>query len=118
MDNSENVNIHISDKFSELHDDIRSVRDSLDQNMREMTEALTKLVQFEERQLFIMKAHEASVKRSEKAEEELDKLELRVESLERDAPLQRTVNKWVLGAVYSIAISAVLGVMHFFKFFG
>jgi hypothetical protein len=105
------------DRFSELHTDIKSLRESLEVNMREMTAAITKLVRFEERQAFMMKAHEAAVKRSEKAEVDFDALTSRVETLEKDAPMQRTVNKWVLTAVYTIAASAVGYIGHILKFF-
>jgi len=102
---------HEPDRLTALHDDIRSLRESVDYNIRDLTAAITKLVKIEERQTYQMRAYNAVILRAEKAETKFDLLEARVDTLEKDAPLQRTISKWILSAVWTICFAAVGGLL-------
>lgn len=116
----------IADRINSLHEDVGEIRESLKDSMKEMSSALTKLVQIEERQVFTNQAIERALKVSEKAhtridncedevEKKFDALEARVDTLEKAAPMQGQVTKWVMGAVWA---AAGLGAMYVCKMLG
>lgn len=116
----------IADRINSLHEDVGEIRESLKDSMKEMSGALTKLVQIEERQVFTNQAIERALKISEKAhtriddcEDEVgkkfDALEARVDTLEKAAPMQGQVTKWVMAAVWG---AAGLGAMYICKMLG
>lgn len=116
----------IADRINSLHEDVGEIRESLRDSMKEMSGALTKLVQIEERQVFTNQAIERALKVSEKAhtridscEDEVQKkfeaLEHRVDTLEQAAPMQGQVTKWFMAAVWG---AAGVGAMYVLKMLG
>lgn len=91
--------IGIAARLDSLHRDVSEMRDVL----RELTSAITRLALVEERQLQTA----TSLERAFKA---LEKVELRVSELEKQAPLNKQSNKWMemmLMAVAGAALSFV-----------
>lgn len=108
----------VAEKVSNLHDDMSDVKTTLKDSMKGMTEAFNKLIQLEERQANILENVSRVAKSSEKAHARIDqilidnqakyeKIEARVDSLEKDAPMQKQASTWVMNAIYAIAAASV-----------
>ena len=104
----------VAEKVNNLHDDMSDVKTTLKDSMKGMTEAFNKLIQLEERQANILENVTRVAKSSEKAHARLDqilidnqakyeKLEARIDSLEKDAPMQKQASTWVMNAIYAAA---------------
>lgn len=101
--------IEINDKSHVilLHEDIKALRQEMNSFGREVTTALNKLVKIEEKQGFMAKAYESLQRQAEKAEAKHDALELRVDALEKDAPMNKKVTNWVLTLMSAVAIGVI-----------
>jgi len=108
----------VAEKVSNLHDDMSDVKTTLKDSMKGMTEAFNKLIQLEERQANILENVTRVAKSSEKAHARIDqilidsqakyeKIEARVDSLEKDAPMQKQASTWVMNAIYAIAAASI-----------
>lgn len=104
----------VVERINVLHEDVSDIRVSLKESMKEMTQAFNKLIQLEEKQIYIIQDLQRVSKISERAHERLDKtlideqakyekLENRLDALEKDSPLQKQTSAWVLSAVYAAA---------------
>lgn len=90
-----------------LHEDIKALRQEMNSFGREVTTALNKLVKIEEKQGFMAKAYESLQRQAEKAEDKYDALELRVDALEKDAPMNKKVTNWVWTLMGAVAIGVI-----------
>ena len=90
-----------------LHEDIKALRQEMNSFGREVTNALNKLVKIEEKQGFMAKAYESLQRQAEKAEDKHDALELRIDALEKDAPMNKKVTNWVWTLMGAIAIGVI-----------
>ena len=93
----------IVERIDNLHDHIIDLRDSMKESMKEMANAVNKLVRIEEGQMHMMQAHERLALQLDKQEERCKELESRLDDLEKETPMNRQVRKWVIGAVTGIA---------------
>lgn len=89
----------VAEKISNLHEDMTDLKLSMKASMEKITEAVTKLVQVEERQNNMTTNYERVVTQFEKLEE-------RVDALEKEQPMQKNTAKWVLRAVWAAAAAA------------
>lgn len=112
----------VAEKVNVLHSDISEIRGTLKESMKEMTQAFNKLIQLEEKQTYILQNVDRVAKISERAHERIDrqlvdeqakyeKLEGRLDVLEKDSPLQKQTSAWVLSAIYALAGMACMYVM-------
>ena len=104
----------VVERISTLHADVTDIRSALKESMREMSTAFNKLIQIEEKQIYVMQDLQRINKIAERSHERIDKmlydsqlqwerLENRVDTLEKDSPLQKQTSAWVLSAVYAAA---------------
>ncbi len=103
----------IVDRLSSMHSDIGDLRESLKDSMKDIAIALNKLSLVEERQSNMNLAYERLIKQFEKSEEHKNELEARLDTLEKEAPMQKQVTKWFLTAVWTAAAAAVAYVAKF-----
>ena len=90
--------VHIvATRMDTLHRDMQELKEV----QKTMSEAITRLAVIEERQSNTISAQERLFKA-------LDSLEARVDSLEKEAPLQKQASQWVVAAVYGAAGLAVM----------
>ena len=103
----DDMNIHIvADRISLLHGDITELKDSMKESMREMAIAVNKLVQVETRQEAINQAYIQVCNQLEKETEKREKLEERVDAIEREQPMMKQVVHWAMYAVGVICLAA------------
>jgi thiamine kinase-like enzyme len=101
------VNIQVViDRLTNLHDDVNDLKESTRDSMKEIANAITKLVLLEERQSHTNDNFSRVVN-------QLDNIQRRVEELEKQEPLQKLTSKWILTAVWSAAAAAVYFVAKF-----
>lgn len=98
----------IAERIDNLHDHISDLRDSMKESMREMANAVNKLVRIEEGQMHMMQAHERLALQLDKHEERGRTLEQRVDDLEKETPMNKQVRTWVFGTVTGIVITVGL----------
>ena len=92
----------IADRINSLHNDVGDLRVNMIESMKEMTAAITRLAVFDERQLQMNQSYERLNKSLEKHEEQHEKLELRVDELEKQAPMTKQITTWVITGVGAI----------------
>ena len=96
----------IAERIDNLHDHISDLRDSMKESMREMANAVNKLVRIEEGQMHMMQAHERLALQLDKHEDRCRSLEERLDELEKEQPMTQQVVKWIMRAVWSIVAAA------------
>ena len=97
----------VAERITLLHEDISELKDSMKEPMREMAVAVNKLVQVETRQEAINQAYIQVCNQLEREEERREKLEERVEAIEREQPMTKQVVKWFLYLISAVALAAV-----------
>jgi uncharacterized coiled-coil DUF342 family protein len=101
------VNIQVViDRLTNLHEDVNDLRESTRDSMKEIANAITKLVLLEERQSNTNDNFSRVVN-------QLDNIQRRVEELEKQEPLQKLTSKWVMTIVWSAATAAVYFIAKF-----
>lgn len=98
---------HVLDRLSLLHEDIGDMKVSMRDSMKEVAAAINKLVALETTQGSIIQSYERMNLQIEKEIEKREKLEERVDALERELPMARQVHSWVTKAIWGAAIAAV-----------
>jgi hypothetical protein len=93
----------VATRLDALHGDVQDLKTS----QREMTSAFQKLLVIEERQTEASASLERAFVALAKTSNDVDAVEKRVDSLERDAPMQKQTSNWVVSAVWGAAILAV-----------
>lgn len=87
----------VVERLHSLHSDVNDLKDTMKESMREMSVAVNRLVQMEERQLHVIKL-------AEKMEEQHDKLQDRVIELEKDAEVLKWIKRGMVGVVTLVGI--------------
>lgn len=93
----------VATRLDALHGDMQDLKTS----QREMTSAFQKLLVIEERQAAASASLERAFVALDKTSNDVYAVEKRVDSLERDAPMQKQTSNWVVSAVWGAAILAV-----------
>ena len=93
----------VATRLDALHGDMQDLKTS----QREMTSAFQKLLVIEERQTAASASLERAFVALDKTSNDVYAVEKRVDSLERDAPMQKQTSNWVVSAVWGAAILAV-----------
>ena len=93
----------VATRIDALHGDMQDLKTS----QREMTSAFQKLLVIEERQTAASASLERAFVALDKTSSDVYAVEKRVDSLERDAPMQKQTSNWVVSAVWGAAILAV-----------
>ena len=96
----------VAERITLLHEDISELKDSMKESMREMAVAVNKLVQVETRQEAINQAYVQVSNQLEKEAEKREKLEERVDLIERDQPMTKQVVHWIMYAVGAVCLAA------------
>ena len=96
----------VAERITLLHEDISELKDSMKESMREMAVAVNKLVQVETRQEAINQAYVQVSNQLEKEAEKREKLEERVDLIERDQPMTKQVITWIMYAVGAVCLAA------------
>ena len=96
----------VLEKITSLKEDVTELKDSTKESMREISQAIGKLVLIEERQSNTNEAFSRLLK-------QLDILDERIKVLEKSEPLYKLVTKWVLTAVWAAVVLIALFVGKF-----
>ena len=96
----ENLGV-VVERIKSLHEDVHDLKDTLQESVREMSKAIQSLVRVEERQVML-------TQNTDILREEVKAMERRLDALEREAPMQKQIQKWVLTAV-GFAVMLVAG---------
>ena len=107
----------VAERIDNLHNHISDLRDSMKDSMKEMANAVNKLVRIEEGQMHMMQAHERLALQLDKHEDRCRSLEQRLDELEKEQPMTQQVTKWVMRAVWSVAAAAAAFVAKTLGFF-
>lgn len=95
------VNIQVViDRLTNLHEDVNDLKESTKDSMKEIANAITKLVLLEERQSHTNDNFSRVVN-------QLDNIQRRVEELEKQEPLQKLTSKWMVSIIWAAAGAAV-----------
>lgn len=98
----------IAERINSMQNDVSDLRDTMRDSMEKMSIAITKLVQMEERQLFMNQSYDRLSNTLDKMNEKCEKIEVRVDALEKEQPMNKQVVDWVLRAVYAIVAAAAM----------
>lgn len=96
----------IIERLSLLHEDVSDLRDDTKASMKEMANAVTKLVLIEERQTQMNEAYRNFTNQLEKSEIRTNTLEARIDLLEKEQPMTKQVVNWVIYAVGAIVVAS------------
>lgn len=97
LEQKETAILVVVERLHSLHSDVNDLRESMKESMKEMSTAVTKLVQMEERQYHTANIMESYVKQAEKTEEKYDKLNDRVIELEKNSDILIWIKRGLVG---------------------
>lgn len=95
----------VIDSLSLLHEDVGELRDDTKASMKEMANAVTKLVLIEERQTQMNESYRSFTNQLEKSEIRTNTLESRIDVLEKEQPMTKQVVTWVLYFIGAVALA-------------
>lgn len=98
----------IAERINSMQNDVSDLRDTMRDSMEKMSIAITKLVQMEERQLFMNQSYDRLSNTLDKMNEKCEKIEARVDALEKEQPMNKQVVDWVFRAVYAVVAAAAM----------
>lgn len=98
----------IAERINSMQNDVSDLRDTMRDSMERMSVAVTKLVQMEERQLHMNQSYERLNAALDKMGSKSEKLEERIDTLEKDQPMTKQVVDWAMRAVYAIVAAAAM----------
>ena len=101
----------VVDSLTAMHTDIAGLREGVSDNIKELTLAITKLVKIEEKQTYMARAYDALVRQNEKNDLKHEALESRIDTLEKDAPMQKRVTNWIITLILGVAAGAIYGAL-------
>jgi DNA repair ATPase RecN len=96
----------IAERINSMQNDVSDLRDTMRDSMKEMSAAVTKLVQMEERQIYMNQSYERLANTLDKMQAGTDVLEKRIDNLEKELPLMKQATKWVYAAVWAVVAAA------------
>ena len=88
------------DIISHMRMDMQDFKSTVNSNIEKLSDVVNKLVQVEERQLHMTKSYERLSSQLDKTESKYEVLETRVDALEKEAPMNKQIGKWVMTAVF------------------
>ena len=97
IEQKETAILVVVERLHSLHSDVNDLRESMKESMKEMSTAVTKLVQMEERQYHTTSIMESYMKQAEKTEEKYEKLNERVIELEKNSDILIWIKRGILG---------------------
>ena len=103
----------VTDRLNGIHKDVIDLRESVRDSVKDIAVALIKLAAFEERQLNMSTAYDRLSKDFEKTLDKYEKLENRVDALERDQPDNQRIKDWIYKGIIGILGIVGLFVMKF-----
>ena len=107
MSERDNLNVIMAERLSSIHSDMGDLKDTVKESLKDISSAMNKLVQIEERVAHTNQNYERLVRENEKVVDTLIKMDRRIDTIEKDMPMQKQVTKWFLTAVWSAAAAAV-----------
>ena len=99
---------HVLDRLSLMHEDIGDMKVSMRDSMKEVANAINKLVALETTQGSIIQTYERMSKQFEKEIEKREKLEERIDNLEKELPMTKQVQSWVTKALWGCAVAVAM----------
>lgn len=102
------VTQHVLDRLSLMHEDIGDMKVSMRDSMKEVANAINKLVALETTQGSIIQTYERMSKQLEKEVEKREKLEERIDILEKELPMTKQVQSWVTKAMWGCAVAVAM----------
>ena len=103
----------VTDRLNGIHKDVIDLRESVRDSVKDIAVALNKLAAFEERQLNMSTAYDRLSKDFEKTLDKYEKLENRVDALERDQPDNQRIKDWIYKGIIGVLGIVGLFVMKF-----
>lgn len=98
----------VVERLHSLHSDVNDLRDSMKESMKEMSSAVNKLVQMEERQLYVVKQVEKVTEQHEELRKQFEaKHETntnRIIELEKDAEVLKWIKRGMIGVVTLVGL--------------
>lgn len=98
----------VVERLHSLHSDVNDLRDSMKESMKEMSSAVNKLVQMEERQLYVVKQVEKVTEQHEELRKQFEaKHETntnRIIELEKDAEVLKWIKRGMIGIVTLVGL--------------
>ena len=104
----------IAERINSMQNDVSDLRDTMRDSMKEMSAAVIKLVQMEERQIFMNQSQDRLATSLDKMQDKAEKLEARVDALEKEQPLTKQAVTWIYAAVWSVVGASALFAAKFF----
>jgi DNA repair ATPase RecN len=108
----------IAERINSMQSDVSDLRVTMKDSMEKMSSAVTKLVQIEERQFHMNQSYDRLSILFEKWVDKSERLEARIDALEKEQPLTKQVVKWVLAAVWAVVGAAGLFISKTLGFVG
>ena len=97
----------IVSRLDSIHQDLSEIRTSVRDSLKETREAVTKLGALETSYMAMSHSFDRLERRVDKEGEDRKDLERRIDTLEKDVPLQKQIHKWILSAIWGAALGAV-----------
>lgn len=104
----------IAERINSMQNDVSDLRDTMKDSMKEMSAAVTKLVQMEERQICMNQSYDRLSATLDKMQDKAEKVEARVDALEKEQPLTKQAVTWIYAAVWAVVGTAALFAAKFF----
>ena len=104
----------IAERINSMQNDVSDLRDTMKDSMKEMSAAVTKLVQIEERQIYMNQSYDRLSAMLNKMQDKAEKVEARVDALEKEQPLTKQAVTWIYAAVWAVVGAAALFAAKFF----
>lgn len=96
-DNDTTIHV-IAERVNSVQNSLVDLKDEIRDSMKEISAAVTKLVQMEERQIHMNHS-------TEELRLNFKELETRVDVLEKDTPMNKKVQSWVTKAVWACVMA-------------
>jgi hypothetical protein len=93
-ENGTNIQV-VLERISGLHSDVNELKESTRDSMKEIAQAINRLVSIEERQ-------HSNYEATARLLAQIEKLDQRVQVIERDEGIKKLTSKWTLAAIYGI----------------
>lgn len=93
-ENGTNIQV-VLERISGLHNDVNELKESTRDSMKDIAQAINKLVALEERQ---SNNNEATARLLA----QIEKVDQRVQAIERDEGIKKLTSRWTLAAVWTI----------------
>ena len=95
----------IADRINALHGDVGDLRDIMIESMREMTSAVTKLAEVDVRQISLNQSYDRLNAIMDKDRERTERLEARIDELEKQQPMTKQVTSWIMYGVGAAVVA-------------